>query len=167
MRKQLFAQHRVTAQHEADQLLDLLPERAHDANAGERLSHSPVDQLHIPAHRAVNRTDATRKDQAQHHHARDDGQGGDGELPVEGEQDPDSDNEPNGGDGGRDDGHLEQAGRGLDVAGQAGQDAACLHVPESRQRQVQQPLVERAPQRENHPHVQDPLAIVLEPAADV
>ena len=65
-------------------------------------------------------------------------------------------------DGGRHDGHLQQPGRRVHVAGQAGQDAAGLHVPQLGQRQVQQPVEERPAERQHHPHVQQALAVVLE-----
>ena len=50
----------------------------------------------------------------------------------------------------RDDRHLHEARRRVDVAGQPRQDAAGLHVPELGQRQVQQPVEQRLPQRQHH-----------------
>ena len=63
--------------------------------------------------------------------------------------------------------HLQQPGRRLDVAGEPREDAAGLHVPQLRQRQVEQPVEERPPQRQHHPHVQQALAVVLEDADQV
>ena len=69
--------------------------------------------------------------------------------------------------GGRHDRHLQEAGGGVYVAGQTGQDAARLHLPQRRQRQVQEPLEERAPQRQHDPRVQHPLAVVLQDAEEL
>ena len=62
----------------------------------------------------------------------------------------------------RHDCHLQEAGRRLDVAGESRQDAARLHVPQLGQRQVEQPVEERPPERQHHPHVQQTLAVILE-----
>ena len=77
------------------------------------------------------------------------------------------DDQPDERDRRRHDRHLQEPGRGLDVAGEARQDAAGLHVPQLRQRQVEQPVEERAPQRQHHLHVQQALAVVLEDADQV
>ena len=74
------------------------------------------------------------------------------------------DDQPDDRDRRRDDRHLQQAGRRVDVAGETRQDAAGLHVPQLRQRQVQQPVEQRPPQRQHDPHVQQALAVVLEDA---
>ena len=81
--------------------------------------------------------------------------------PVERQQHDDGDDQPDQRDRRRDDRHLQQAGRRVDVAGEARQDAAGLHVPELRQRQVQQPIEQRPPQRQHHAHVEQLLAVVL------
>ncbi len=57
MREQLLAQHRVPAAHVVEQLAHLAAERAHDADAGERLADAAVDLLGVLAHRAVDRPD--------------------------------------------------------------------------------------------------------------
>ena len=62
--------------------------------------------------------------------------------------------------GRRDDRALEQPGRRVDVAGEPREDAARLHVPQLRQRQMQQPVEERAPQRQHDLRVEQALAIV-------
>ena len=43
-------------------------------------------------------------------------------------------------------------------------DASGLHVPQLGQRQVQQPVVERLPQGQHDPNVQEPLPVVLQHA---
>ena len=60
----------------------------------------------------------------------------------------------------RDDRHLQQARRRVDVAREPRQDAARLHVPERRQRQAQQALEQRAAQRQHHARVDEALPIV-------
>ena len=84
--------------------------------------------------------------------------------PVQRQQHADGDEQPDERDGRRDDRHLQQAGRRVHVAGQARQDAAGLHVPQLRQRQVQQPVEERAPQRQHHLRVEQALPVVAHDA---
>src|SRR3954471_2053333 len=167
VREQLFAEHCVPPQHEADQLLNLLAERTYHANAGERFADPPIHDLHILAYRSVNRPDAPREDEAQYHDAGDNRQRRDGELPVERQQNADGDDETDNRDGRRHDCHLQQSGGRFDVARETRQDAAGLHLPQARQRQVQQPLIQRTPQREHHPYVENALAIIFESAADM
>ena len=95
MREQLFAQHRVAAEHIAEQLLDFLPECAYHPDAGERLPDASVHDLHVFAHRAVDRTDPAREDETQHHHAGNDGERGEGELPIQNDENHDGDDETN------------------------------------------------------------------------
>ena len=78
------------------------------------------------------------------------------------QQDADGDDQPNDRERRRHDRHLQQPGRRVDVAGEARQDAAGLHVPQLRQRQVQQPVEQRPAERQHHPRVQQALAVVLE-----
>ena len=61
VREQLLAQHRVAAAHVVEQLARLAAERAHDADAGERLADAAVDLLGVLADRAVDRPDAPRE----------------------------------------------------------------------------------------------------------
>ena len=61
VREQLLAQHRVPPAHVVEQLAHLAPERAHDADAGERLADAAVDLLDVLAHRAVDRPDPPRE----------------------------------------------------------------------------------------------------------
>ena len=65
----------------------------------------------------------------------------------------------------RHDRHLQQSRRRLDVAGEARQDAARLHVPQLRQRQVQQPLNSERRSDSITCMLRMPLAVVLEDAA--
>ena len=61
VREQLLAQHRVAAAHVVEQLAHLAAERAHDADAGERLADAAVDLLGVLAQRPVDRPDAPRE----------------------------------------------------------------------------------------------------------
>src|SRR6266496_931197 len=79
--EQLFAQHRVAAEHVAEQLLDLLAERPHHPDARERLADAAVDHLHILPHGAVDGANAPHENETQHHHARNDRHGRQRELP--------------------------------------------------------------------------------------
>ena len=150
--------------HVGAQLLDLAAERAHDADARERLADPAVDVLDVLAHRAVNRPDAAREREADRHDAGDDRERRQRQPPVQDHQDGDGDRSAGGARCRRDHRHLQQAGRRFDVSGQPRQDAAGLHLPELRQRQVQQPIEQRPAQREHHAGVQQPLAVVLEDA---
>jgi len=58
--------------------------------------------------------------------------------------------------------HLEEPGGGVHVPGQAGQDAAGLHLPQSGQRQVEQPVVQGPAEGEHDPRVQELLPVVLD-----
>ena len=167
MREQLLAQDRLPAEHVVAQLARLARERADDADAGERLADAAVDAFDVLAHRSVDRPDAAREREADRHHAGDDGQRRQRQPPVQQQQDGHGDDQPDERDRRRDDRHLQQSGRRLDVAGEPRQDAARLHVPELRQRQVEQPVEERAPERQHDPDVQQALAVVLEDADEV
>ena len=168
MREQLLAQHRVTAEQVVEQLARLPRERADDADARERLAHAAVDALDVLADasgRSAGRgatnaklisitpgmmaraVSASRQFSSMSTVTRDD--------------------QPDERDRRRHDRHLQQPGRRLDVAGEPRQDAAGLHVPQLRQRQVEQPVEERAPQRQHDLRVQQALAIVLEHADQV
>ena len=70
VREQLLAQHRVPAAHVVEQLPHLAPERADDADAGERLADAAVDLLDVLADRAVDRPDAARQREAHEHRRR-------------------------------------------------------------------------------------------------
>ncbi len=138
----LFAQHGMPATNVFEQFAHLAPEGTHDANAGKRLAHAAVNPLHVFADDAVDGSDASRKDKTHQHHARNDRQRRQRQPPVQRQQQPHGDDQADDRDGGRHDGHLQQAGRGVHVPREAGQNAAGLHVPELGQRQMQQPLEE-------------------------
>ncbi len=53
-----------------------------------------------------------------------------------------------------------QSGRRVDVPGEPRQDAAGLHVPQARQRQMHQPREERFAQRQHHADVEQALPVV-------
>ena len=72
MREQFLAQHGVPAAHVVEQFALLPPERPHDADARERFADAAVDLLDVLAHRAIDRPDAPREDEAHEHRARDD-----------------------------------------------------------------------------------------------
>jgi hypothetical protein len=57
--------------------------------------------------------------------------------------------------------NLQQPGGRIDVAGEPRQDAAGLHAPKFRERQVHEPVEERAAEREHHAHIEQALAVVL------
>jgi hypothetical protein len=61
LREQLLAQHGVPAAHVVEQLALLATERAHDANARERLADAAVDLLDVFADGAIDRADAPRE----------------------------------------------------------------------------------------------------------
>ena len=67
--EELLTQHGVPAAHVVEQLAHLASEGAHDADAGERLADAAVDLLDVLAHRAVDRTNAAREDEAHEHRA--------------------------------------------------------------------------------------------------
>jgi hypothetical protein len=83
------------------------------------------------------------------------------EPPVDRQKDGDADDQPDDGERRRYDRHLQQARRGVHVAREARQDPAGLHVPQLRQRQMQQAIEQGAAQREHEPRVQEPLPVVL------
>ena len=66
------------------------------------------------------------------------------ELPAHGDQDAEREDQADGGDAGGDQGHLNQAAEGVDVAGKAGDDAAGLHLRELGQWQGEEALEESA-----------------------
>ena len=160
--EELLAKDRVPAPQELQQLERLAPESPHHADAGERLPHAPVDPLHVLAHHAVDGPDAAREHETDDHDSGNDGQGRHRQPPVQREENHDGDQQAHHGNRGGDDRQLQEAGRGVHVAGDPRQDASRLHVPERRQRQVQQAVEERPPQREHHLDVQQLLAVVLE-----
>ena len=162
LREQLLAQHGVAPVHVLDQLAHLAAERAHDADAGERLADAAVDLLGVLAQRSIDRPDAARRREADEHDARNDRERRQREPPVQRHQHDDRDDQPDDRDRRRHDRHLQQSRRRIHVARDARQDAAGLHVPELRQRQMQQALEQRTPQRQHHARVQEPLPVVLQ-----
>ena len=147
--------------HVLDELALLAPEGAHDADARKRLADPAVDLLGVLAQRPVDRPDATRRRETDEHDARNDRKRRQREPPVQRHQHDDGDDQPHERDRRRHHGHLQQPRRRVHVAGDARQDAAGLHVPQIGQRKVQQPLEQRAAQREHDARVQEPLPVVL------
>jgi hypothetical protein len=119
-----------------------------------------IDLLDILAHRAIDRANPPREDEAHDHRARDHQHGHDRQAPVQRQQHADRDEEPDERDRRRDDRTLEEAGRRIHVARQTGEDAAGLHLPQLGQREMEQAVEERAPQRQHHLRVQQTLAVI-------
>ena len=154
MREQLLPQHRVSAAQVVEQLARLGAERPNDANARECLANSPIDLFGILTQRAIDRAHASRKRQTHQHHARDDRQRGEGQPPVQRDEHGDGKDQPDDRHCRRYNRHLKQARRRIDVAGEAGEDPARFHVPQLRQRQMQQPIEQRTAQREHDADVE-------------
>ena len=152
----------MAARHVLRQLPDLTPEGAHHPDARERLPDPAIDALDILPHRPVDGPHALGRAEADQHRARDDGHGHEREPPVEVEQDANRHEQPDDRERRRDHGALQQASGRINVTRQAGQDPAGLHVPQPCQRQVQQPVEQRATQRKHHADIQQSLPEVLE-----
>src|SRR5262249_56413382 len=84
--------------------------------------------------------------------------------PVQRQEDYDRDRQAHEGEGGGDEGHLQKAGRRLNVAGQPGKDTARFHIPEAGQRKVQEAIVQSPAQGEHYSGVEQLLAVVLDDA---
>jgi hypothetical protein len=82
------------------------------------------------------------------------------QLPVQDKEDTECHPKPQHRHAGRNDGQLQEAGRGADVAAEPRDDAAGLHVRQLVQRQVQQPPMQRPPERQRDPLVDDLLPVV-------
>ncbi|HUR60125.1 MAG TPA: ABC transporter ATP-binding protein [Opitutaceae bacterium] len=137
VRKHLFAQDRVAARHVIAQLEQLAAKRAHHANPGKRFPHPPVDVLHVLPRRPINRPHATRENEAHQHRARNDRHGRKSEPPVQREEHANRNEQPDDRNCRRHTRELEEAGRGLHIAGEPREHAAGFHVPHFRQRQVE------------------------------
>ena len=116
----------------------LAAEGAHDAQAAEGFGGAGVDARSILAHRAVDRPDALQPDVADDRQRRQEQQRNGRQLGREIEDDHDGKRNANGGDGGLDEGLVDQAGDGVDIARKPAGNAARFHVGEVRQRQPKQ-----------------------------
>ena len=143
-----------------DELTQFTAERANHTDTGERFADASVDQFRVLPQRAIDRPHTTRLREAQEHDAGNNRQRHQRQAPVERREDDDRNEQADRGNGRRHDRELQQPGRRLHVTCQPRQDAARLHVPQCRQRQVKEAVVERAAQRQHHARVEQPLPVI-------